>query len=89
MKDILKTEQLEFENSAYLLDLIKHTNHTFSVDMIQTIHNNQECGTKDFCPSICVNRNHKDFAELSSRYSKTNWRFSCAPFRYRKSTYSN
>ncbi len=37
MKDIIETTQLEFDKSAFLIDLVKHENGELYIEIIQTI----------------------------------------------------
>ena len=42
MKDIIETTQLEFDKSAFLIDLVKHENGELYVEIIQTILDNNK-----------------------------------------------
>ena len=42
MKTILETTQLEFDKSAYLIDLVKHDNGQLYIEVVQTILNTNE-----------------------------------------------
>ncbi len=42
MKTILETTQLEFDKSAFLIDLIKHDNGQLYIEIVQTILNTNE-----------------------------------------------
>ncbi len=42
MKDIIETTQLEFDKSAFLIDLVKHENGELYIEIIQTIHDNNK-----------------------------------------------
>jgi len=39
MKEILETTQLEFDKSAFLIDLVKHDSGNLYIEIVQTIHN--------------------------------------------------
>lgn len=42
MKTILETTQLEFDKSAFLIDLVKHDNGQLYIEIVQTILNTNE-----------------------------------------------
>ena len=42
MKDIIETTLLEFDKSAFLIDLVKHENGELYVEIIQTILNDKK-----------------------------------------------
>jgi hypothetical protein len=39
MKEILETTQLQFDKSAFLIDLVKHDSGSLYVEIAQTINN--------------------------------------------------
>jgi len=53
MKEILETTQLEFEKSSFLIDLVKHESGKLYIEIVQTIHPDQETSqTIKINPSI-------------------------------------
>ena len=44
MKEVLETTQLEFDKSAFLIDLIKHYSGSLYIEIIQTIYADQKDG---------------------------------------------
>ena len=44
MKKILETTQLEFDKSAFLIDLVKHDSGSLYIEIIQTIYADQKDG---------------------------------------------
>jgi hypothetical protein len=53
MKDILETVPLEFDRSAFLIDLVKHSNGSLYIEITQTIYNDNKDGqTIKINPSV-------------------------------------
>lgn len=53
MKEILETTQLEFDKSAFLIDLVKHESGSVYIEIVQTIENNSKDGqTIKINPSV-------------------------------------
>lgn len=44
MKEVLATTQLEFDKSAFLIDLVKHNNGSLYIEIVQTIYANSKHG---------------------------------------------
>ncbi len=53
MKEIIETTQLEFDKSAFLIDLVKHESGSLYIEIVQTINNNSKDGqTIKINPSV-------------------------------------
>ena len=53
MKEILETTQLEFDKSAFLIDLVKYESGSLYIEIVQTINDNSKDGqTIKINPSV-------------------------------------
>ena len=64
MKEIIETTQLEFDKSAFLIDLVKHESGSLYIEIVQTINNNSKDGqTIKINPSVL-----SDFIKILQNY---------------------